>query len=189
VVDLAWTVDNDGDLDQVVYTPVPHAAALRVVRTPSDSLIVSYNWWIRNSDPALDFGPQAIRTYRDLQTGGLGQPFGDRNMYHYLRNGEVDYDQPRVATIGALDTVWLQPPPDRAAVWATGLDVRYLISFGPFDIDPGQSLPISLAYVCGRDFHNDPAASTTSRTTPTPGMRRQFRFAKGQRHLGGLGLR
>ena len=58
-VNLAWTVDNDGDLLNTVYGPVPHAAALRVVRTPSDSLIVSYNWWIRNSDPALEFGPQA----------------------------------------------------------------------------------------------------------------------------------
>ena len=47
-------------------------------------------------------------------------------------------------------------PADRAAIWATGLDVRYLISFGPFEIDPGQSLPISLAYVCGKNFHTDP---------------------------------
>ncbi|MEW5795589.1 MAG: hypothetical protein AB1772_04430 [Candidatus Zixiibacteriota bacterium] len=155
-VNLAWTIDNNGDLIGSPYGPVPHAAAMRVVRTPADTLVVSYNWWIRNTDPALDFGPQARRTYRDLQTGGLGQPHGDRNKYHYLRNGEVDYDQPRVATISELDSIWLPPPQDRVARWATGLDVRYLISFGPFDIDPGQTLPISLAYVCGRDFHTDP---------------------------------
>ena len=79
-----------------------------VVRTPSDSLVVSYNWWIRNGNPALDFGPQGRRTYRDLQTGGLGQPFGDRNMYHYLRNGEIDYDQTRVAHLSSRvqGTVW-----------------------------------------------------------------------------------
>ncbi len=156
-VNLAWTVDNDGDLRNTVFAPVPHAAALRIIRTPSDSLVVSYNWWIRNSNPALEFGPQARKTFRPLRTGGIGQPSGDRNMYHFLRNGEIDYDQPRVATITEMDSIWLPPPRDRVGAWATGLDVRYLISFGPFDIDPGQTLPVSLAYVCGKNFHKNPS--------------------------------
>ena len=152
-VNLAWTVDNNGDLVNTPFPPVPHAAAMRVVRTPSDSLVVSYNWWVR---PPTDYGPQARATYRDLQTGGLGQPSGDRNKYHYLRNGEMDFDQPYVSHIGPLDSIWIPPPADLAALWATGLDVRYLLSCGPFDIEPGQTLPISLAYVCGDDFHTNP---------------------------------
>jgi len=152
-VNLAWTVDNDGDLVNNPFPPVPHAAAMRVVRTPSDSLVVSYNWWVR---PPTDYGPQARATYRDLQTGGLGEPSGDRNKYHYLRNGEMDFDQPYVSHIGPMDSIWIAPPANLAALWARGLDVRYLLSFGPFDIEPGQSLPISLAYVCGENFHTDP---------------------------------
>jgi len=155
-VNLAWTVDNDGGLVNSPFPSTPHVAATRVVRTPSDSLVVSYNWWIRNSDPRYDFGPQARATYRDLGTGGMGMPRGDRNKFHYLSNGEHDYDQPRIATIGELDSIWLPPPADRVDVWATGLDVRYLLSFGPFEVEPGQTLPISFAYVCGLNFHTEP---------------------------------
>ena len=153
VVNLAWTVDNEGGFNDN-YPNTPGAAATRVVRTPADSLVVSYNWWVR---PPFDYGPQARATYRDLQTGGLGTPNGDRNKYHYLSNGEMDFAQPYLATITALDSVWIPPPQSMAAQWATGIDVRYLLSFGPFDIEPGQSLPISLAYVCGPDFHQNAA--------------------------------
>jgi len=155
-VNIAWLADNDGDLGQVVFKPVPNITAARIVRTPSDTLEVSFNWWVSNGDASLDFGPQARRSYRDFGTGGLGTPEGDRNKYHILRNGEFDYDQPRVATIESLDSIWLPPPAEQATIWATGLDTRYILSFGAFSIEPGQALPISLAYVGGIDFHSDP---------------------------------
>jgi hypothetical protein len=157
IVNIAWTVDNDGDLGRPGIPSVPGVTATRIIRTPSDSLEVSFNWWISNGDPSLDFGPQTKRGFRNFGTGGLGTPEGDRNKYYLLRNNEFDYDQPRVATITNLDTLWLLPPSDRAATWATGLDTRYLLSFGPFEIEPGQTLPISLAYVAGADFHRDAA--------------------------------
>jgi hypothetical protein len=153
-VNVAWSADNDGDLG---LRPVPNATSTRIVRTPSDSLEVSFNWWLTAyTDPGLDFGPQARRSYRDFGTGRLGSPEGDRNKYHVLRNGELDYDQPRTATISQLDSVWLPPAPEWASLWAQGVgDVQYLLSFGPFGIDPGQSLPITLAYVGGIDFHTE----------------------------------
>jgi hypothetical protein len=156
VVNIAWTVDNNGDFNEPGKEPVPNVTATRIVRTPSDSLEVSFNWWISNINAALDFGPQARRTYRDYQTGGLGTPEGDRNKYHILSNGEFDYDQPFCAQIGPLDSIWLPPPQDRVGIWATGLDTRYVLSFGPFAIEPGQTLPISLAYVGGLNFHRFP---------------------------------
>jgi hypothetical protein len=152
IVNIAWTVDNDGDFGKN-YPPVPNVTATRIVRTPSDSLEVSFNWWISNQNAALDFGPQTRQGLRDFGTGGLGTPEGDRNKFFILSNKEFDYDQPRVAKIGALDSVWLPPPPDRVQLWGRGLDTRYVLSFGPFDIEPGQTLPISLAYVAGLDFH------------------------------------
>jgi hypothetical protein len=39
-----------------------------------------------------------------------------------------------------------------------GYDTRYLLSFGPFNIDPGQRLPITFAYVGGENLHRDPTA-------------------------------
>jgi len=152
IVNLAWTVDNDGGLVLPnVFPPTPHAAATRIVRTPSDSLVVSYNWWVRQPE---DYGPQARASYRDLVLT-RSEPLGDRNKYHYLSNGEHDFDQHRLASIDQLDSIWIPPPPEIKDRYATGIDVRYLLSFGPFDVDPGQSLPISLAYVCGENFHTD----------------------------------
>lgn len=156
VVNLAWTADNDGGLDGPATEPAtPHITATRIVRTPSDSLEVSFNWWISNGNASLDFGPQTHEKFRDLGHGGTGTPTGDRNKYFIMSNGEFDYGQVEVASIDPLDPVWLPPPANRVEDWATGLDTRYLLSFGPFDIEPGQTLPISLAYVAGEDFHTD----------------------------------
>ena len=157
IVNLAWAADNDGDLGIPGLTPVPAVSATRIIRTPSDSLKVSFNWWISNWTPALDYGPQLVKNHRDFGTGGLGTPAGDRNKYFVMSNGEFDFDQPLTATISPLDSVWIAPDPELARVWATGLDTRYLLSFGPFGIDPGQTLPITLAYVAGVDFHRDSA--------------------------------
>jgi len=157
IVNIAWIADNDGDLDAGQLIPVPHVTGVRIVRTPADSLEVSFNWWIGNSTPFLDFGPQTRLGQRDLGTGGTGTPEGDRNKYYFLQNGEFDYDQVKTASIDPLDSIWLPPPANYAPDWATGLDTRYLLSFGPFDIEPGQTLPLSLAYIAGENLHSDPS--------------------------------
>jgi len=157
IVNIAWIADNDGDLNAGNLVPVPHITGVRIVRTPADSLEVSFNWWIGNTTPALDFGPQTKLGQRDLGTGGTGTPQGDRNKYYFMRNGEFDYDQVKTASIDPLDPIWLPPVANRAPDWADGKDTRYLLSFGPFDIEPGQTLPLSFAYIAGEDFHTDPA--------------------------------
>ncbi len=155
VVNIAWTADNDGDLNQLtpVYQTVPNVTAMRIVRTPSDSLEVSFNWWVSNQDTRLDYGPQSIGHRRVYRHGGTGTPTGDNNKYFLLSNGEFDFDQARTALISNTDSTWFEPPSPEDTLWAKGLDTRYLLSFGPFDIEPGQTLPISLAYVAGMNFH------------------------------------
>jgi len=155
---IAWITDNNGDLDEG-FPAGPGITGTRIVRTPADSLEISFNWWIGNGDAARDFGPRkrptADKPFRDYDTGGLGTPEGDRNKYYALSNGEFDYDQAYTAKITSLDSIWLQPNQGLAGDFADGFDTRYLLSFGPFDIDPGEELPISFAYVSSDNFHVD----------------------------------
>jgi len=96
------------------------------------------------------------QNYRDFGTGTTGLPVGDRNFYYVMSSGEVDYDQFYTATIGPFHSDWLYPPRDIAADIADGMPVEYVLSFGPFDLEPGATLPIVFAYVAGEDFHTDP---------------------------------
>lgn len=157
-VNIAWLADNDGDLD--LARSVPHVTGMRIVRTPQDTLQVSYNWWFSASGE-LDFGPRERpltgrlkENWRDFGTGGTGTPEGDRNKYYIMSNREFDYDQARVASIGPNDPLWIYPKQELVEEWATGADTRYLLSFGPFQIRPGQTLPLSFAYVGGKDLHS-----------------------------------
>lgn len=153
-INIAWIADNDGDLTG--QPPVPGVTGTRIVRTPSDSLDVSFNWWVSNGASALDFGPRHRTDTRDLGTGGNGTPTGDRNKYSFLKNGEFDYDQVYTARIQTTDTIWKYPNQTLAGDIADGFDTRYLLSFGPFDIEPGQVLPLSFSYVGGQNFHYAP---------------------------------
>ncbi len=160
-VNIAYHTDNDGDPTDGAWDDRSPRSAVgaRVVRTPSDSLEYSYNWWIINyGDPSRDFGPRRAETpddpFRDFGTR-LGTPVGDRNKYYVMRHEEFDYD----LLYTALDHTgegWLAPP-ENADLYAGGFDVRNLLSFGPFDIRPGESLPISFAWIGGDNVHVDPS--------------------------------
>jgi hypothetical protein len=163
-VNTAWQADDDGDFD-VIYSdghthPTGSAVAMRIVRTPAEELDVSFNWWIGNGNPTLDFGPRERAAvgrlkeeFRDFRTGGLGTPEGNKLKYYVMSNREFDYDQVFTASIQPTDTLWLHPNPELAAEFAEGFDTRYLLSFGPFEIRPGQTLPISFAYMAGENLH------------------------------------
>jgi len=158
-VRIAWAADNDGDPTTggiFDYTSVPNVVGSEILRTPSRDLHYSYNWWIANQDAALDFGPRKAGTpehpFRDMG-GGLGSPDGDRNKYYIMSNNEIDYSQLESA-ISHTGEGWL-PPPKQAEDFADGYDARYLLSFGPFNLDPGDTLPITMAYVAGEKFHQN----------------------------------
>ncbi|MFH1688229.1 MAG: hypothetical protein ABIE70_12005 [bacterium] len=160
----AWAADDDGDRD-LVYNdgrthPTPAATATRIIRTPQDSLDVSFNWWIGNGNPALDFSPRERpnvgrrkEPFRDFGTGGLGTPEGDANKYYVMSNREFDYNQVFTGVISPVDSLWMYPDQNLADTFAVGYDTRYLLSFGPFEIHPGQTLPISFAYLAGDSIH------------------------------------
>jgi len=156
-INVAYTADNDGDPEGGVwdYRSALGTVGVRVVRTPAEELKYSYNWWIINySDASRDFGPRRQGTtddpYRDMSPR-MGTPVGDKNKYYVLSHEEFDYDLLFTAVDHSYEG-WL-PPPEDAAEFAQGYDTRYLLSFGPFNIHPGDKLPISFAWVAGSDLH------------------------------------
>ena len=157
---IAWIADKQGGTNPNSPTgafATPNVTATRIVRTPATELDVSFNWWISNGIPLLDFGPRkkgsSQNPFRDFGTGGTGTPSRDANRYHVLSNKEFDYDQVFTASIQPTDSIWVYPPQDLAVNFSDGYDTRYLLSFGPFNIDPGQTLPLSFSYLAGENFH------------------------------------
>jgi hypothetical protein len=149
---IAWIAD-DADFSG----NTPNVTGTRVVRMPTSDALVSFNWWISDIRPNYDFGPQLKRRVRDLETGGAqGTPEGDRNKYWFLKNGEHDYDQIFTKFLLGKDSDYTTPSEEFAGDIAVGYDTRYLLSFGPFDLESGQSLPLSFAYVGGLNFHKNP---------------------------------
>ncbi len=158
-VNIAFTADNDGDPigNSWDYRSTLGVVGTRVVRTPSDSLKYSYNWWIINSEVSRDFGPRQQHTADDpfRNFGGrLGTPLGDLNRYYIMSHEEFDYDL-MYAAVDHSEQGWLSPP-RLATEYAEGFDTRYLLSFGPFNINPGQELPITFCWVGGEDLHTGP---------------------------------
>lgn len=154
-VNIAYVMDNDGDPEGDAWNrseSIRSAAGVRLIRTPSDSLEYSFNWW--SAAPGPDFGPRRSGTvdkpFRDMH-GFLGAPHGDRDKYYMLSNGEFDYDQLYTAVDQTSDG-WL-PPPEGAVAFAQGGDPKFLLSFGPFSVFPGETLPITFAYLAGERIH------------------------------------
>jgi hypothetical protein len=85
-------------------------------------------------------------------SGGFGTPDGDAQKYRYMSNREFDYDQ----IYSAIEFEDWIPPSRQSNTLADGYDTRYLLSFGPFDLGPDSSLPVTVAYVAGDDFHTSP---------------------------------
>ena len=172
-VNIAWISDNDGDPTDDgnwSFTSPTAVTGTRVVRTPFDTagaqdggdLQYTFNWWISNGNATLDFGPRlagnADDPFRPFN-GHLGTPTGDRNKYYVMSHPEFDYDQ-LFSAVTHTGEGWLPPSRD-AEDFADGYDTRYLLSFGPFDVRPGDTLPITLAYLAGDKFHADPTAFET----------------------------
>jgi hypothetical protein len=164
-INIAWTADFDGDpgIDPGApgafsknYSPTA-VAGTRVVRSPNPDLDFSFNWWVSQGDASLDWGPRRVENDRDWGHGGLGTPEGDRNKYYIMSREEFDYDQ-MWSAVDFSDEGWLPPNSQIGDDLADGYDTRYLFSFGPFDISPSDTLPITISYVAGEKFHTDPQA-------------------------------
>jgi hypothetical protein len=160
-VRVAWAADNDGDPSggKFDYKSATSVTGTAVLRSPNPDLKYSYNWWIASNYVELDWGPRMAgtdeRPFRPFGTG-LGSPDSDVLKYYIMSFNEFDYDQME-SGLSHTDAGWLEPS-SRAENISDGFDARYLFSFGPFDLEPGDTLPITLAYVAGENFHQNPRA-------------------------------
>src|SRR4030067_641281 len=171
-INVAWIADNDGrtvaksegDVFQDNLSPTG-ITGTRVVRSPSEDINYSFNLRVSNGGPKLDFGPWrqqnlARRPNYFVPNGQSGTPASDRSKYFIMSNNEFDYDQ----LFAALADIWerqgwvdqKQISPTNLADVADGYDTRYLLSFGPFTVDPDETLPLTLGYVAGKEFHVGP---------------------------------
>jgi hypothetical protein len=155
-INLAWVADADGDPNgnYFDYASPLAATGIRLLNCSNPNAQLSFNWWVSD----LDWGP----VEDEWLIGGLigpcqrGIPPGDACKYDRMSNGEIDYDQ-IYAAIDYSDLGWFPPPSLNDAInLANGYDIRYLYSFGPFDINPGDSAAFTLAYVGGDNFHDRP---------------------------------
>ena len=151
-LNLAWTADNDGDPKGVWLAP--NVIGVRYLASPDQTLSLDYNWWIYNQASVYDFGPQKINNYR-FMGNGYGTPIGDRNKYYMMSNGEQDYDQAYTASISPFNQVWVQPDPRRAGYWFAGADNQWLLSIGPYDLQPGSEVDFPIGYVGGEQLHTN----------------------------------
>ncbi len=154
-IDLAWIADNDGDpesAEEFGATSVRAATGVRVMRTPLRDAKVSFNWWNSNPDVRFDWGPMMEATRRNYGSGGIGTPEGDRNKYYVMSNGEHDYDQ-IFAGRSFQDVGWLPANTWIGTQMALGGDTRYVLTVGPMEISPYDSVPFTIGYVAGELFH------------------------------------
>jgi hypothetical protein len=151
---IAWLADNDGQPHDAHYDDLtPNDVMGIVLLHPLNGTQTNFNWWISNIYADRDWGPRLIENGTDpFPGGGMGTPGGDKAKYIVMSNGEHDYDQ---AWCALYHDGWIDPVVN-APDLANGYDTRFLISFGPMQIEAGAVESVAVAYVGGHDLHTDP---------------------------------
>lgn len=170
-INVAWIANaamagfSQAGTAQGVITP--DVTGTRVLRTPNPNLTTSFNWWYSNqNDMILDWGPcfpdnsfDSIMTLVNSQlnpgdpqpgTPSYKDPRADILKWLLCGNGSFDPDQLDIKYVNR-DTLFN--------------DTRYLLSFGPIFpairngapvtdsmFLPGDSVPVTFAYIGGEDF-------------------------------------
>ena len=158
---IGWIADNNGqpygDFNEQSSTNV---MGLYLLGSSTPGLQTNFNWWISNINSQLDWGPQwqsNFDIWHEFPGGGRGTPGGDVAKYQVMSNGEHDYDQAYSALDWTdADPAWIPNSASDPSDLANGYDTRFLISFGPLQLDAGTVETVTVAYIGGADFHTDP---------------------------------
>ncbi|MBD3403933.1 T9SS type A sorting domain-containing protein [candidate division GN15 bacterium] len=155
---VAYIIDNDGDPigGQYIEGSVPKAIGAKMHEVSISLPPPSFNWWVSNAQWFRDYGPMRTDEYRDFLTGGLGTPEGDVNKYYMLSRTSSDFDQVFVRQMTPGNPDWILPLPGIAEQIADGGDVKFLLSRGPFDLEPGESVRFLFSLFTADSVHHDP---------------------------------
>jgi hypothetical protein len=161
-INLVLPMDNDGDPNIAPFSGYSrfssqNAVGIAILRKPLPQSSVNFNWWVANPDPSKDWGPVLRTSTVEFPNGGLGSPLGDRASYMQMSNGEQDYPQYE-ASLDHSVRGWLPPPSSRpfSDSIASGAQIQFLLSMGPFDLPRDSTIRFAIAVVGGRDLHWDP---------------------------------
>ncbi len=147
--DPTWTMQWDGNSSREVVS-------LALLGIGLDNPTINFNWWLSNGNRAYDFGPRQIGTpddpFRPFFNSGTGTPCSQEDKYYILSHRERDYNHLEMMVHDSTDG-WLAP----AGSFDNYIhDAKCLLSFGPFDLAPGDSMTFAVAVVGSDDFHVSP---------------------------------
>jgi hypothetical protein len=153
---IAYSLDFNGDPGAWGYTDesANGVFGIQIVDLSVPDYRVNFNWWVRNHIGGRIWGPRQDEPEVRSLGDNLYEPIGDSNKYFVLSHPEVDYNE---VESGLSHPGWLPGAEDGAAA-ASGGDTRFVISAGPFDLDPGDSVIVTVAYVAGDNAILDPFA-------------------------------
>lgn len=170
-VNIAWAADNDGQPRHGGFGELSSTSVIgmRLLGCSNPYAKVSYNWWVSNTQGyPKDWGPwlkvnqdkwEGINPYGSgnrFPDNAMGTPGGDRSKYFLMSNGEIDFDQIFTEVEPGIDSSWIPGPAEDSEDFVQGFDSKFLYSFGPFDLSPGQSIFAVLALFAGENLHVDP---------------------------------
>lgn len=125
---IPWARDYDWDDGKT-----PGAIGLELLGLPNSAHSIAYNWWATYDTllyPGL-WGPTDPTNPRDV-------PYPETRQDYYVLMGNGYFDPDQMDPINAPCNV----PADQ----------RFLFSFGPFDLNPGDTTNFAFALVCGLGF-------------------------------------
>lgn len=169
-VAAAWSADNDGDPDSASgFDARSPTGVLGMMYLGGRPLLgdESFNWWNTGFSRAYDWGPSQAASDTNIY-GGYGRAIGDRMKYRRMANREIDYDQVDAAIDKSAEG-WI--PSTTATIakdFADGYDTRFLLTHGPVDLIPGDSVVAVWALVVAPSFHTDPSHFQTTFDAAAP---------------------
>ncbi|MFQ5498910.1 MAG: hypothetical protein ACE5FH_04500 [Candidatus Zixiibacteriota bacterium] len=157
---IAYVIDNDGQPagGNWDFLSTTSGFGMAPLRLPKGAFETNFNWWV-NTPFLGSWGPRrtgnvVYPTRRFF--GGLGVPFGDNAKYFMMSRPSIDYPG-WSSSINHQANGWL-PPHRHSDNIARGHFVQFLLSFGPFTLDPTETEHFTVVQAIGEDIHTVPQA-------------------------------
>ncbi|MBN2226772.1 MAG: T9SS type A sorting domain-containing protein [candidate division Zixibacteria bacterium] len=159
---IPYICDNDGDPNENGEwheDDIRGVIGMTLIHSDPHAADTNFNWWMGGNSLGFNWGPQSVgyppNPVHYFNDSSLGNPTSDIDKYYMLAHDETDYDMGDAAVIGEEDG-WMDLPFEGLAS-ILGMDARFVYSFGPYDVQPGDSIHIVYAIIGGENVHQNPA--------------------------------